>query len=67
MPVLVFTHVLMKIGMCLLRALSGTSLACAEEGEVQGTHGSFVQHPEQWTLHHSFNPIVKHGYDILLV
>lgn len=47
MPDLMLTHEIMKIGMCLLlRALYGTCLAHAEEGEEQGTHGSFVQHLE---------------------
>lgn len=42
MPVLVLTHVVIKIWTCLLRALCDT-FAHAEEGEVQSLHGSFVQ------------------------
>lgn len=42
MPVLVLTHISIKIWTCLLRALSSTC-ARAEEGEVQSMHGGFVQ------------------------
>lgn len=61
--VLVLTHVLIKIRTSLLRALSGTC-ACAEEGEVQSMHGSFVQQCTQNI--HSFIHEVKHGYAIPL-